>query len=142
MSYLLDTSFWFALLNSREQQHAVVLATAQHIARQQAAAPIVTATPVTAEVAYLVRRDLGAGALASFVESLVEPDYLLVQPTAEDYRRAAAVVRQYGDAHIDFVDAVLVAIAERLAIGRVLTLDQRHFRLIRPQHCEAFEILP
>jgi predicted nucleic acid-binding protein len=37
---------------------------------------------------------------------------------------------------------VLVAIAERLNITQVLTLDQRHFRLFRPQHCDAFDILP
>ncbi len=142
MSYLLDTSFWYALLNSREKLHETVLSLAQHIATRQRSEPIVTVTPVTAEVAYLVRRDLGVAALASFIESLVEPDYILVEPIYEDYRRAAKVVRQYSDAHIDFVDAVLVVVAERLEISRVLTLDQRHFRLFRPTHCPAFQIYP
>ncbi|MEI2692813.1 MAG: PIN domain-containing protein [Anaerolineae bacterium] len=39
-----------------------------------------------------------------------------------DYERAAAVLRQYNDAHIDLVDALIVAIAERLNIGLILTL--------------------
>lgn len=51
-------------------------------------------------------------------------------------------MRQYADAKLDFVDAIIAAIAERLNITRILTLDQRDFRLIRPRHCEAFEILP
>jgi predicted nucleic acid-binding protein len=43
---------------------------------------------------------------------------------------------------LDFVDTLIVAIAERLNILRVLTLDRRDFHLIRPKHCGAFEILP
>ncbi|MEI2690592.1 MAG: hypothetical protein V9H69_13160 [Anaerolineae bacterium] len=36
----------------------------------------------------------------------------------------------------------IVAIAERLKAQRILTLDRRHFGLMRPRHCTAFEILP
>ncbi|MFN4862237.1 MAG: VapC toxin family PIN domain ribonuclease, partial [Pseudanabaena sp.] len=43
---------------------------------------------------------------------------------------------------LDFVDAVIVAIAERLRITRVLTLDRRDFSIMRPRHCDYFEILP
>lgn len=137
MSYLLDTGFWFALLNKNEQTHQEVLTAAQ-----QVSGPIITSTVVLTEVAYLVRRDLGSKALAIFLNSLADPDYILVEPTSADYTRAADVIRTYADAHIDFVDAILVAVAERLEISQILTLDQRHFRLFRPQHCAAFEILP
>jgi predicted nucleic acid-binding protein len=41
-----------------------------------------------------------------------------------------------------FVDAIIVAIAERLNITRVLTLDVRDFRMFSPRHCAAFELLP
>ena len=137
MSYLLDTGFWFALLNKNEQTHKQVLSVAQQVSE-----PIVTSTVVLTEVPYLVPRDLGSNALAIFLDSLTDPDYILVEPTAVDYARAAEIIRTYADAHIDFVDAVLVAIAERLKINQILTLDQRHFRLFRPQHCDAFEVLP
>jgi Predicted nucleic acid-binding protein, contains PIN domain len=63
-------------------------------------------------------------------------------PQIEDYLRAAAVIRQYGDARIDFVDALIVAISERLLITRILTLDVRHFAMFRQSHCEGFELLP
>jgi len=33
-----------------------------------------------------------------------------------------------------FVDATIAAVAERLQIARILSLDQRDFRIIRPRH--------
>jgi uncharacterized protein len=137
VSYLLDTGFLYALLNDREQSHGRV-----RKATERLAASVFLPAPVAVEVAYLIRRDLGAEALAQFAIDLAEPRFAIIEATTSDYRRAAAVVRQYADAHVDFVDAVLVAMAERLAITRILTLDQRHFRLFRPQHCDAFELIP
>jgi predicted nucleic acid-binding protein len=43
---------------------------------------------------------------------------------------------------VDFVDATIAAVAERLNITRILTLDQRDFQIIRPKHSDYFEILP
>lgn len=137
MAYLLDTGFFYALLNRSEKQHMAVLSVAKRVNE-----PIILPTPVTTEVAYLVLRDLGSIHLADFVESLSKTDFTFTEPTTTDYLRAANILRQYQDAHIDFVDAVLVAIAERLNITKVLTIDQRHFRLFRPKHCPAFELLP
>lgn len=59
-----------------------------------------------------------------------------------DLPRIIELMRQYADSDIGFVDASLVAVAERLGIRRVLTLDRRHFGLIRPRHCPALEIVP
>ncbi len=137
MSYLLDTGFLYALLNRREQTHEAVREATAAID-----AAVYLPTPVTVEVTYLLQRDVGQTAAAEFVNGLAEPPYTLVEPTPADYRRAASVMSQYADARVDFVDAILVACAERLAITRVLTLDQRHFRLIRPQHCDAFTLIP
>lgn len=137
MAYLLDTGFFYALLNRSEQQHKRVLAIAQQVKE-----PILLPTPVITEVAYLVLRDLGSIVLAEFMESVVTSGFVLIEATPDDYFRAAAVIRQYRDAHIDFVDAILVAIAERLGITKILTIDQRHFRLFRPKHCLTFELFP
>ena len=41
-----------------------------------------------------------------------------------------------------FVDALIAATAERLNVKRLLTLDRRDFQLIRPRHCDGFELLP
>jgi len=137
MSYLLDTGFLYALLNRKENLHKRVLAAAQTVYGS-----IYLPTPVTTEVAYLLLRDLGVDAVADFVESLAKSNFILIEPQSSDYQRAAAIMRQYREARIDFVDAVLFAIAERMDIVHILTVDQRDFRLFRPNHCPAFEILP
>jgi uncharacterized protein len=36
------------------------------------------------------------------------------------------------------VDASVVAIAERLGIQEVATVDRRHFSVVRPRHTAAF----
>ena len=137
MSQLLDTGFLYALLNRQESRHQDVLD-----ASAKVRGAIYLPTVVTTEVSYLIQRDLGAESLADFIELLATESFVLVEPVAADCQRAAEVVRQYTDSNIDFVDAVLVAIAERLNITRVLTVDARHFRLFKPRHCVAFEILP
>jgi predicted nucleic acid-binding protein len=60
----------------------------------------------------------------------------------EDWSRMAELVDKYADFPLGSVDASVVAVAERLGARTVVTLDQRHFRAIRPKHVEAFELLP
>ena len=62
--------------------------------------------------------------------------------TEEDLLRTAEILEVYQDSRIDFVDASVMAIAERLQIVKILTLDRRDFQLFRPRHCQFFEILP
>jgi hypothetical protein len=49
---------------------------------------------------------------------------------------------QYADSRLDFVDATVIAVAEDANISTILTLDRRDFRMVRPQHTSAFELLP
>jgi predicted nucleic acid-binding protein len=49
---------------------------------------------------------------------------------------------QYGDWPLGFVDAAVVALAERERQTRIATLDRRHFGAIKPRHIAAFELLP
>ena len=39
-------------------------------------------------------------------------------------------------------DASLIAVAERLGATRIATLDRAHFSIVRPAHCDAFELSP
>lgn len=39
-------------------------------------------------------------------------------------------------------DASIVAIAERLGVTQIATLDRRHFGVVRPNHVDAFTLLP
>lgn len=137
MAVLLDTGFVYAVINRTERQHEAATNVAREVRE-----PMLLPTPVIVEVAFLLLRDIGPLAVADFVGDLVTTDMILVEPEVSDYGRAAAILRQYNDAHIDLVDSLIVAIAERLNIDLILTLDQRHFRMFRPKHCVAFKLLP
>jgi len=137
-SYLLDTGFLYALVDDKDAHHNAVFE-ARSLVRGQIVLPI----PAVTEACYFVRRNLGIAALADFLESLAgTTDLSFEVPIASDYTRSAEILRKYNDSNIDFVDACIAAMAERLNITRILTVDRRHFSMFRPVHCEAFELLP
>lgn len=137
MAALVDAGFLYAMLNRRDPHHPDVLQVAQTLQ-----APVYLPVPMVTEVTYLLQKYVGTQAMADFVEGLASTQMRLVTPEPDDYRRAAEIARRYEDAPLDFVDTLIVAVAERLEVTTILTLDQRHFRLVRPRHCEAFEIRP
>jgi predicted nucleic acid-binding protein len=51
-------------------------------------------------------------------------------------------VTRYGDQKIGLTDASLVVLAQRFATRRILTLDRRHFEVVRPVDGGRFTILP
>lgn len=54
----------------------------------------------------------------------------------------AELVETYIDLPLGIVDAAVIAIAERLRLTEIATLDHRHFTVVRPQHTTAFVLLP
>ena len=85
---------------------------------------------------------VGAVAASAFVERITTSELRWEFLSRDDFPRIVELMRQYADSNIGFVDASIVAVAERLGVSRLLTLDRRHFGLIRPRHCPALEILP
>jgi uncharacterized protein len=100
--------------------------------------------PVTVlpEAAYLLAAHLGAKAEQRLVQSILGGEMAVEELTIPDLRRSLELMRRYEDAQIGFVDATVVAIAERLKLQRILTTDRRDFSLVRPRHCKEFELLP
>ena len=56
--------------------------------------------------------------------------------------RIAELVARYHDLPLGTVDASVVALAERLRIEVIATLDRHHFTVVRPKHIRAFALLP
>ncbi len=90
----------------------------------------------------MLTREGGARATGRFFGGLFTSKYRPISLEAEDYPRINELLTTYADAELDFVDVAIVAIAERLAITRIFTLDQRDFRMIRPRHTDHFDLLP
>ena len=131
-----DTGFVVALLNRSDPQHLLVAAIYTQFKT------IVLPQTVLAEVAHLVGKDAGISTVVAFLQGLPSSRFQLTPLIEQDISRIACILDQYQDSRIDFVDARIMAIAERYNNSTILTLDQRDFRLFRPQHCHHFEILP
>jgi predicted nucleic acid-binding protein len=84
-----------------------------------------------AEVGYLLAREAGARVEALPLTALANRDFQLVDFIAEDFRRAAELVETYADLPLGTTDATVIALAERLGLREVATLDRRHFSVVR-----------
>ncbi|HEX6816179.1 MAG TPA: PIN domain-containing protein [Gemmatimonadaceae bacterium] len=92
--------------------------------------------------ANLLGRRIGADAEVAFARAIVDGEFVLEALAAEDVERAAELMGIHIDAPIDLVDAYIVAAAERLDIVSVLTVDRRHFSLVRPRHVPSLRLFP
>jgi uncharacterized protein len=106
------------------------------------AGELLVPVPVIVESAWLIESRLGPEAEAGFVRAINAGELERVDLVDEDWTRVVELVESYRDLGLGLVDASLVAVAERLGIARVATLDHRHFRAVRPRHVDAFELIP
>jgi hypothetical protein len=97
---------------------------------------------VVTEVSYLVGTRLGATAEVRFLGDLAS-GHLGVEPVAaNDWLRIAELVHAYRDLPLGTVDASVITAAERLGVTTVATMDRRHFSVVRPLHCDGFDLVP
>jgi predicted nucleic acid-binding protein len=137
LDILADTSFVYALIDKDDQNHA--LARAAFVGSDGS---ILLPALTLVELAHLLKRGGGTPFVVTGLRFVQQSDMIITDPVAADYDRAADILTKYHDSRIDFVDACIMALAERLAITRVLTYDRRDFGLYRPAHCDFFELLP
>ncbi|MGB6014077.1 MAG: hypothetical protein WBG32_05045 [Nodosilinea sp.] len=97
---------------------------------------------VLVEAAYLIGRDAGILTVVKFLKGLSTNRFDVIEAMPEDIARTADILTQYADSKVDFVDAVVMSMAERLKIVTVLTIDQHDFSLFRPSYCSNFTIRP
>ncbi|MGI8948156.1 MAG: type II toxin-antitoxin system VapC family toxin [Ornithinimicrobium sp.] len=97
---------------------------------------------VVAEVGYMLAAWVNTEVEAKFLESVAAVDFELVALVPNDFVRMAELVRQYDGLPLGTTDASVIALAERLGVDQIATLDHRHFRVVRPSHVDAFTLLP
>ena len=122
-------------LTDRQHQSCVALLEAEP-------GPFVTTAMVVAECAYLIQREMGAAVEVMLYQAILDKALLVEDLTARDWTRVQELVTRYADLPLGGTDASIIAIAERLGQTRVATLDRRHFTVIRPAHCDGFELVP
>lgn len=85
---------------------------------------------------------VGPAMETQFLYGVAQGDFEPVDLTAADYERMAELNEQYEDLPLGTTDASVIALAGRLGITEVATLDRRHFTAVRPQHVDALTLLP
>jgi len=130
MSLLLDTGPLVAAIDRSDKHHARCAALLE-----SAKGALLVPTTVVVEVCWLLeeRPDIEA----VFLTSVATSEFQHVTITAADLARMAELVRGYADLPLGAVDASVIAVAERLKLTDVATLDRRHFTVVRPSTSPA-----
>jgi predicted nucleic acid-binding protein len=131
---LLDTGPIVATLDPRDQWHQ---SCADIIAKY--ADRCVTSEAVLTEACYLAGRAGRSGAVA--IDFLVDLDVPILSIETGGLRTCARLMDRYVSVPMDFADATIVAMAEALRIGRVITTDRRGFAAYRTRDGLGFRNL-
>jgi predicted nucleic acid-binding protein len=134
---IVDTSALLAFFDTDEPDHAAVTTIVE-----TATEPLVVSPYVVAELDYLVASRLGVSARLALLRELAGGAWDLAAFGAEDLARARAVVERYADQSIGLADASNVILAARYQTRTVVTLDRRHFGVLRPIDGGSFSVLP
>jgi predicted nucleic acid-binding protein len=98
--------------------------------------------PVTAEIDYLLGRRFGRSARSAFLGDLATGRFAVACLERVDYETIERLERQYVDLDLGLADCAVVVLAERFQTNRILSFDERHFRVVTPLQGGAFQILP
>jgi len=134
---LVDTGSLYAMVDRDDSWHDRTIAFLNMAHRQ-----LVIPLTVLPEACYLIVSHLGEHVEVEFMQSVVRGEMKVEFLKRDDLIRTADVMAKYADAALGFVDASVVAVAERLQIRELLTTDRRHFSLVRPRHCPRLELRP
>src|SRR5438105_273457 len=96
---------------------------------REAEEAIIIPAPVVVELDWLVASRLDAKTFDVFLSDVEDGAVKIEALTAADYARVRGLCTRYADLHLGFVDAAVIAVAERFGERKIATLDHRHFRV-------------
>ena len=137
MRVITDTGALYALMDEDDGWHSE----AKKILEEEKLGLILPST-ILPEVCYLANKYLSLEAELGFLRSVVEGEIKVEEVNIKDYRSALNYMEKYKDINIGFVDATLIAVAERLEINTLFTTDRRHFSQIKTKKGKSFNLLP
>ena len=134
---ILDTSGVLAAIDASQRGHATAVA-----ALRAAPAPWLLSPFVLAELDYLLATRVGQSAERALLGEVGREVYRLEAFDADDIAAAERLIGRHADLQIGLADASLVVLAIRYGIRDLLTLDERHFRVLRGPGGRPFRLLP
>lgn len=135
---VVDTGLLVALVNASDAEHKRCARWVEGVEE-----PLLVPNTVLTEVCYLLQRRCGSMVEAGFLRGLAGDDrFTLVPSLRDDLLRVAELVETYRDFPLGGANASVIALAERLGVALIATLDHRHFAAVQPRHVAAFTLLP
>ena len=134
---ILDTSGLLAALDDTQIRHAPAATALRATQPPRFLSPF-----VLAELDYLLGSRVSRDTARRLLGEVADGAYQLEPFEAADMQRALEVIDQFADHDIGIADASVVVLAERHVTSDVLTLDERHFRVLRDRRGRPFRLLP
>ncbi len=134
---VIDTSVALAFMSRRDADHERVRSWMETLEEELCTTPL-----AVAEIDYLALSLGGPTAARALRRDLTRGAYR-VEWWPSAIHEAIAVARRYESMDLGLTDASLVALAARHRTVALATLDERHFRAVRPlSGGDAFTLLP
>ncbi len=136
MEAIIDTSAIVGLIDKGCQQHEVI---SDIINKSDI--NLIVPSPVIPEVCYMLNKKFGPLIEIRFLEEIISVNFQIEIIKFPDILRTVEILNKYKSLNIGFVDGSIIAIAERLKINQILTLDRKHFSAVIPVGFDYFEML-
>ena len=133
----IDTGGLLAALDPKEPLHVLAAA-----AIRDDPGPFILSPFVLAELDYLVGKFLREEARLQLLDEVARGAYRLEVFSPTDIADARELMQQYRDLHLSLADSSVVVLANRYRCWKVLTVDERHFRILRGPWGRPFRLLP
>ncbi len=133
---LLDTSGLLAAVDAAQHRHDEAVKSLSG-----ANPPLVLSPFVLAELDYLLATRVGEAERLSLLREVERGAYQLASFAAADVRAARAIIERHADLRLSLADASIGVLAARHKVNDVLTLDERHFRVLTANR-QPFRLLP
>jgi uncharacterized protein len=134
---ILDTSGLYAFKDESADEHLAV-----RQAVESDPGPFILSPFVLAELDYLVSRRLGQQVERELLEDVANGAYELAEFSPDDVVTAMELIDRYADLRLGLTDASVAVLAARHRTTRLLTLDERDFRPMRPLYGTTFTLIP
>ena len=133
---IIDTGFFVALGNAKDQYHKKALQTLALLPQRK----WITTWPVLTEVCHLLLY-AAAEQVVPFIKNLEKGTFSVFNLAAKDYVSLSTLMYKYRDLPMDLADASLVILANHLGEGDILSTDCRDFKTYRWKNHSPFNNL-
>ena len=134
---IVDTSALLAYFDSSEDRHVDVAAVLD-----RADPPFVVSPYVVAELDYLLLKRKGQAAERATLREIANEGWRLAAFPPDLFTKALELIESMPDQAIGIADASLIVLAEANRTRTIVTLDRRHFSVLRFSDRSAPELLP